>query len=107
MKNCIVFDDRDDLVAKLKLAMGMDREQITTMRKNAIEYFENYLNPETFVNRVEARKGSKVTILLIAESNMARRHTKLNRFSILMRGTVRENKRSLLGHMRQRLLPQR
>ena len=88
MKDCIVFDDKDDLIKKLKLALRMDQSQVERMRDNTIAYYQNHLNPDTFVSRIESCKDNEITVLLITENNMAKKYSKLNKNSILIRGTT-------------------
>ena len=88
MKNCIVFDEKDDLLEKTKIALNMDQMQIEWMRNNTIAYYQNHLNPETFVNRIESCKEDEITVLLITEKYMAKKFSRLNKNSILIRGTA-------------------
>jgi len=88
MKDCIVFDDKDDLIENLKLALRMDKSQVEKMRDNTIAYYQNFLNPDNFVNRIESHKDKEITVLLITENYMAKKYSKLNKNSILIRGTI-------------------
>jgi hypothetical protein len=88
MENCIVFDDAEDLVAKMKLAMQLDPGEIERMRASVIQYYEAHMRPDTFVQRVEAHPDRAFPILMYTERNMAKNQKKLNRHSILMHGTV-------------------
>jgi hypothetical protein len=87
MKDCIVFDEKDDLIEKVKTALYMDQSQIERMRANTIAYYQNHLSPVTLVNRIESCDDNEITLLLITENNMARKYSKLNKNSILIRGT--------------------
>jgi hypothetical protein len=88
MENCIAFDDQDDLIAKLKLALAMGEEEILRMRTNVLNYYETYLKPDTFLRRIESSKDKKVIVLIITEANMLRYSSKLKKSSVLMRGVV-------------------
>ncbi len=88
MENCIVFDDERDLEQKIKLALAMDQEQIAEMRSHAIKYYETYLKPGAFIQRIESSENDQVTLLMLTEGNMAKKASKLRKTSILMRGTA-------------------
>lgn len=90
MENCIVFDDRDDLIAKLKMVLEMAPEEIARLRSNVIDYYNMYMRPDTFIRRVEASADREVPILMYTERNMAKKSSKLGRHSILMQGTTTE-----------------
>ncbi len=107
MKDCIVFDDRNDLIEKLKLALEMDEKQIAKMRGNSLNYYNNYLSPDTFVHRIESRIDRKITVLLTTEKYMARKSRKLNRNSILLRGTMRDNEETWLKRISRHFITQR
>jgi hypothetical protein len=83
--NCIVFEDREDLIKKLKQALAMDKDEIGRMRGNVLDYYDNFLRPDTFVRRIETSPDKKVIVLIITESNVARCASKLGKHSVLMR----------------------
>lgn len=88
MENCIVFDDRDDLIAKLKAVLEMAPEEIARLRSNVIDYYDNHMRPDTFIRRLEASTDLKVPLLMYTERNMAKNPAKLGKHSILMQGTT-------------------
>lgn len=88
MRNCIAFDGKDDLVAKMRLALEMPASQIAKMRAQVVEYYESHLRPEVLVRALESRPERDLTLLLYTELNMARNASKLNRNSVLIRGPV-------------------
>ena len=88
MENCIVFDDRGDLIAKMKRVLEMTPEEIARLRSNVIDYYDTYMRPETFIRRVEASTDREVPILMYTERNMAKNPGKLGRHSILIQGTT-------------------
>jgi len=92
LKNCVVFGDRRDLIDKLDSVLKMGDEQIAAMRQGAIDYYENFLTPSSFTRRVESTKQQKAIVLMITDANVAKNASRLNRHSILIRGTsVRAN----------------
>jgi hypothetical protein len=99
MENCIVFDDREDLIAKLKMALEMAPQEIARLRSNVIDYYETHMRPDTFVRRVEASADREVPILMYTERNMAKNPSKLGRHSILMRGTTSTRESNWLGRI--------
>ncbi len=86
MKNCIVFDNEDDLIEKIHLALEMSEAQKAGLRDNAVKYYEQHLRPETFVRKIEARDDTLLDVLMYSEYNVAKNPKKLNRRSVLMRG---------------------
>jgi hypothetical protein len=94
LTNCIVFDGKEDLVAKMRLALSMPASKVAELRANAAAYYDSYMRPEVVVERIEARPERDVTLLLHTELNMAQNSARLNRNSVLMRGT------ESMGHLR-------
>lgn len=86
MKNCVVFDDADDLIRKIDLALAMSDEQKEALRRNAMQFHDQHLRPETFVAKVEARNERRLNVLLYSEYNVAKKTARLNARSVLMRG---------------------
>ena len=86
MENCIVFDDKQDLIEKLDAILAMGQQQISAMRSNAIDYYENFLNPRKFISDIESRKEGRITALMITDKNTRKNATRLNRNSILITG---------------------
>ena len=86
LSNCIVFDDQDDLVEKMKMVLQMPKAQIERLRANVVDYYESHLRPEVLVHALEARPGPDLAVLIYTELNMARHADKLNRHSLLMAG---------------------
>lgn len=99
MKNCIIFDDRKDLIDKLKMALAMKTEKIVEMRAAAEHYYDTYLKPDRIVGRIESSKKNKNIVLTYTKSNVIRNHSKLNKYSVLMRGTFEGNKKSWLKQL--------
>lgn len=87
LENCIAFDDKNDLIDKLESVLKMDEAQIAGMRDRVISYYETHLTAESFTRKIESHPGRKVVTLMITDANVARNASKLNRHSILMRGT--------------------
>jgi hypothetical protein len=85
MENCIVFDDEDDLIRKVKLALSLNESEIARMRANVIDYYRKHLDPRIFVKELEARQERDVTVLLYTENNVRDNWARLNRHSVLMR----------------------
>jgi len=86
MTNCLAFGDKNDLVAKVRLALAMPSQQIAELRANVIHYYEIHLRPESLVDAVEAREERDISMLLYTELNMARNASKLRRNSVVIAG---------------------
>ena len=87
-RNCLAFDEADDLIATLHRALAMEPTEIARMKANVIDYYEKHLRPQTFVDRVLASPDKDLPILIYTERNMAKNPKKLGRHSILMKGTT-------------------
>jgi len=87
LETCVAFDDRADLIAKLDQVLRMDPQRIARMRQRVIDYYEQHLAPETFVRRLELTQRRRIVVLMISDANVTRNASKLNRLSVLMRGT--------------------
>jgi hypothetical protein len=99
MENCIVFDERDDLIAQLKLVLDMTQEEIVRLRSNVLDYYDTYMRPDKFIRRVEASADREVPILMYTERNMARNPSRLGRHSILIQGTTSEREKKWFGRI--------
>jgi hypothetical protein len=97
MRNCIVFDGKDDLIAKVRLAIGLPVEELAKLKQQAIDYYETQLRPEVFVQKVEARSESKLTLLLYTERNTALHARRLGRNSVLFRDSSSAKTRGWRG----------
>ena len=86
MENCIVFDDKDDLVKKINDVLDMEKQQVAEMRRSVIDYYENHLNPRKFVSDIESREGNKITVLMNTDKNTRKNAPRLNEKSIIITG---------------------
>jgi hypothetical protein len=87
LKNCIAFDDKDDLLDKLNEVRRMEGNEIARMRRLVIDYYDNRLAPRSFVRRIESSETDKVVVLMITDANVTKHASRLNARSVLMRGT--------------------
>ena len=104
MKNCLAFDDGDDLIATLRLALAMNPADIARMKANVIDYYDRHFRPQAFVDRVLASPDQELPILIYTERNMAKNPSKLGRHTILMKGTTQRReshwmKRIIASHL--------
>jgi hypothetical protein len=63
-KNCLVFTDKTDLFQKIEMAMQMDGREIGEIRRQVIHYYDHYLSPESFVNRVQSALGRRLELFI-------------------------------------------
>ena len=104
MEDCIVFDDSNDLLVKLRQAMEMDEAQLKNIRKNALNYYETHLQPQIFIKNIESRRAGTTHLLMFTERNVARNFSKLNRNSIVIFGTTSIGEKEWIKNIPQRLL---
>jgi len=84
-ETCIAFDERDDLIAKLREVLEMGDDRVAAMRRRVVDYYEKHLTAESFVAKVEADRAHKTIVLIVTDANTARNATELGRHSILIR----------------------
>jgi len=63
-KNAIVYSGKEDLVRKVKEVLMMPKEEILELRKNVIQYYEDYLSNKDFIERFESHEDGINTIML-------------------------------------------
>ncbi|MDD5354855.1 MAG: hypothetical protein PHF95_06675, partial [bacterium] len=54
----------DDLVRKVNEVLSMSAAEISEMRQNVIKYYEEHLNPLSFVRKFEASAKELSTLIL-------------------------------------------
>jgi len=79
MEDCLVFDQRADLVARLRAALALDQGEIARLRRNVISYYGAHMRPDTFIEREERHPDRAFPILMYTERNVARRTKRLGR----------------------------
>jgi len=67
MRNCIEFTDEDDLVEKAKMVLKMEPERLAAMRANVIDYYDRFLDPDRFLDRLVAHPARTLTVFMITE----------------------------------------
>jgi len=86
MENCIVFNDKKDLIRQIKGVLELEQKKVSEMRLRVIDYYENHLSPGKFIGHIESRKENNLTVLMITDENTKRNAAKLNQKSILISG---------------------
>ena len=84
MENCIVFDDKADLVNKIKDVLNMGQEEISKLRERVVDYYESHLTPEKFVSNIESREKYIIIAVMITEKYVKDNALKLNEKSIII-----------------------
>jgi len=88
LRNCIAFDDRRDLTAKLASIFAMGPAAIATMRQEAIRCYDAHLSSESFTAKIEARPERSIEVLMILEEYVRKNAGRLGAGSVLLRGTA-------------------
>ncbi|GMQ86845.1 MAG: hypothetical protein BMS9Abin08_0043 [Gammaproteobacteria bacterium] len=86
MENCIIFDNREDLVTKIDHVLDMQPHEVAALRKRVIAYYEEHLGPRNFIDAIESREDCNITVLMITDKNTRKNASRLNRRSILITG---------------------
>ncbi|HWQ94353.1 MAG TPA: glycosyltransferase [Gammaproteobacteria bacterium] len=105
MENCIAFDDKDDLINKIRSVLEMGADQIARMQANALGHYETHLRASAFTRGLELHPDRRIIVLIYTEGNVARNWAKLNKRSILMRGTIPSGDKGWVGRVSECLFP--
>jgi hypothetical protein len=70
-KDCIAFRDRDDLIAKVRMVLQFTSADVERMRRNVELYYDSYLAPEAFLDRLYRHPARDLTLFVITEGNRA------------------------------------
>jgi hypothetical protein len=97
MENCIAFSSREELVSKIRLVLELGNEKIYDLRSSVIDYYRKYLDPASFIDRLESRPEKKIPLLMITDAYVAKHADRLNRNSILITGRPHGPARLLAG----------
>ena len=68
MKNCVRFTDEADLVEKAKMVLDMEPGVLAEMRANVIEYYDQFLAPDRFLDRLFDHPARELTLFMATES---------------------------------------
>jgi hypothetical protein len=63
-KNAIVYDGKEDLIRKFNEVLNMSPDEIKKMREHVVDYYEQYLSAESFIQKFESQRGQIFTIML-------------------------------------------
>lgn len=58
-KNCLTYNNYNELEDAIKTAFTMDEDKIAIMRQHAIDYFETYLSPDALAKKIKDFSESK------------------------------------------------
>jgi hypothetical protein len=70
-KDCIAFCDRDDLTAKVRMVLQLTSADVERMRRNVELYYDSYLAPEAFLDRLLRHPARDLTLFVITEEDAA------------------------------------
>jgi len=65
-KNCLVFDDAESLVEAVNFAMTAPAEEISRLRKGAMQFYEDYLRPGCFAKKLLTHPSNEITLYVNA-----------------------------------------
>lgn len=82
LKNCIRFTTKEDLIETIKLVLSMDKFQIEQLRKNVLEYYDQYLSCDSFLANTVYSDKPKLTLFVNANTNNYLH--KINKDSIIL-----------------------
>ena len=64
METCIKFSDQEDLIQKINIVLDMDQPTIENLRNNVISYYNKFLSPEAFMDRLIGHNESNISLFL-------------------------------------------
>jgi Glycosyl transferases group 1 len=64
-KNCLVFNNRKELLDQVLYAMTMPESDIKAMAEAAITYYDNYLKPTKTINALLSKPERKISLRLL------------------------------------------
>lgn len=67
LKNCLIFENKKDLVQQVRLALQMNKTQLAEMKQNVLQYYESFHTPQSFVKIVEEKQEANFRLYLYAE----------------------------------------
>jgi glycosyltransferase involved in cell wall biosynthesis len=63
-KNAIIYKDKEDLIRKVNEVFEMEESEIRQIRRNVLEYYENHLTSESFIQELNKSADGPATIML-------------------------------------------
>ena len=67
-ENAIFFRDLNDLKNKIEYISHLEENEISQLRINVIDYYENNLSPKSFVRKINDLTNSRYELFLNVES---------------------------------------
>ncbi|KOY87000.1 hypothetical protein AD998_13375 [bacterium 336/3] len=67
-KNAIIFEGETDLLEKIKYVLSLSPDQIHAMKNKVIEYYEQFLAPLPFIEKLEKISPSRNDLYIFAET---------------------------------------
>lgn len=64
--NCVVYRDKETLIRQTRAVLQMPPEQIIAMKKNVTDYYEQYLHPPAWIERLAHRPGEETKLVVNA-----------------------------------------
>jgi hypothetical protein len=63
-KNAIIYSGAVDLISKIKEVLAMNQETMDEMRRNVMDYYDQYLSQENLIRIFESNKEDVCTLML-------------------------------------------
>jgi len=65
--NCLRFRDESELLDRVREVLAFEANEIALIRRSVIEYYEQHLAPETFLERLRANPADRLRLFVNAE----------------------------------------
>jgi len=70
MKNCIIYDGKEDLISKIRNVLKMKANEIAVLKRYVIQYYENHLSTGKVCDMIERDNSPKLTLYINSETSL-------------------------------------
>nr|WKN36969.1 glycosyltransferase [Tunicatimonas sp. TK19036] len=67
LKNCLIFENKDDLLEKIRSALSMSEKEINSLRINVADYYDQFLQIDRLPSMIEKLEAHTINLYLNAE----------------------------------------
>ncbi len=67
MKNAVIYSNKDDLVEKIKEVLNLPEEKIRDMRRNVLEYYDQYIRSDRILRDLQSDQNKICTLMLFPQ----------------------------------------
>lgn len=64
MVNCVIFNNQEELLAKVRLVLGLADDEIAKLRDGVIAYYEKNLTPKAYIDNLEVFNNTEINYFI-------------------------------------------